>query len=776
MATKSNSNFDSFQFFSPLLLILYLCIGFIPNLEAVDKIAPQWVAMNIINLISLIIFYAYRRKLAIPIISNLFSGMSISYMSFILWAGFSYLYAINPTEVLVNITRQINVIMMFLSMGILLYYLKSRRTFVCWILTIISSIEIYYVLNEALGMINLNGFISSGILKGVTANRNITAFSLAIKIPFILYLINVLKKQGLKIFLAGLIFLILVGLSMIQSRAAFIAVGLILIAYSILNISIYIKGDKNISRIFQIGYFIFPLFLAVFLNQTIIADKGADAISRAGTISFSTNDGSVNQRLRYYSDVLTHVKSNPIFGTGLGNWKIKSIDYDSQDIVGYIVPYHAHSDFIQLGAELGIIGFLLYLSIFLWALFYVIVLIRFSSISVEEKMFLFLMTTALGVYSIDANLNFPIARPQVLVVWTLIMALIMFYYQRFKAQEKKISTNSNIKLFFLFFSFTLLSLSLYITNSVYKSLKGQMFLLQDFNSNQYNIPLNQVASIVPDIPNITVTTIPINSVKARYFFNSKKYKKALALLDKGTVANPYLFYSEILKSQIFEKQGILDSAKVYARKAFFGLPNNDLHSSRYMNLINLTGDRKSLDEAFELLTIKNNLNNWKNYLIIASNFKDMIKDKNLIERANKALEIFPQNGDIKRLHSKIIIGEEALNQSVIHSNKGLEYFNKQDYQNAAIEFEKALNFNPLDFANYENAATSNYMINNFDKALNQIDKVINELNPLNGKCEYIKALIFIKIQDPIGACPFLETSIKSGFSQSENLFNQYCNY
>ena len=43
---------------------------------------------------------------------------------------------------------------------------------------------------------------------------------------------------------------------------------------------------------------------------------------------------------------------------------------------------------------------------------------------------------------------------------------------------------------------------------VYKSLKGQMFLLQDFNSNQYNIPLNQVENITPWIPNITVTTIP----------------------------------------------------------------------------------------------------------------------------------------------------------------------------------------------------------------------------------------------------------------------------
>ena len=54
---------------------------------------------------------------------------------------------------------------------------------------------------------------------------------------------------------------------------------------------------------------------------------------------------------------------------------------------------------------------------------------------------------------------------------------------------------------------------------------------------------------------------------------------------------------------------------------------------------------------------------------------------------------------------------------------------------------------------YENAATANYMIGNLNKAIEQIDIVINDLNPLNGKCEYIKALIYIKMDDPIGACP-----------------------
>ena len=774
MAKYQNSRRDSFDLLSPILLIGYLCLGFIPNWEAVDKIAPQWVGMTLLNLISIISFYYYRVSISNSIKFTLRSSMSVTYICFIIWAGISFFYAINPTEVIVNITRQVNVLIMFLSMAILIFAIKNNRQIIPWIITIILCIELYAVFAEALDMINTSGQINPGFLKGVTANRNITAFSIAIKVPFVLFLIHKLIKVKFKLVLGSIVFLSFLSLAMIQSRASFLAVGIIFISYTTLQI--FFKAKKNIYRVFQMGYIIIPLIAAVIINQTFFANKGADAISRAASISLSTKDGSVNQRLRYYEDVLTHVKSNPIFGTGLGNWKIKSIDYDSKDIVGYIVPYHAHSDFIQLGAELGIIGFLLYLGIFIWAIYYVYILIRYSKITIEEKIFLFLMLTSLGVYSIDANLNFPIARPQVLVVWTLVMALISVYYQKYLYQEKGVSYNNNLNLIFLGISFIILLPSLYVTNTVYKSLKGQMVLLQDFNSNQYNLPLNQVESIVPDIPNITVTTIPINSVKARYFYNAKKYEKAKAFIEKGTKANPYLFYSEILKSQIFEEQGKLDSAKFYAKKAFFGLPNNELHSTRYMNLLNLTADRKSLDEAFELLTKSNNFINWKNYLIIASNFKRKTKDLVLIERAKQAIEIFPENNEIKSLYNKIIIGDDALNQSVNFANKGLEFFNKKDYAKAAIEFEKAATLNHLDYANYENAATAYYMINNFDKALELINKVINELNPLNGKCEYIKALIFIKMQDPIGACPLLKTSLRSGFTASESLYKQYCDF
>jgi len=772
MYQKSPLNFDMLSAVGPLLLILYLCIGFVPNMEAVDKIAPQWIGMTVLNLVSLFIFINYRKPLKEAISRVLNSYLSLFYIVFILWAGLSYFYAINSTEVLVNITRQINVLLMFLSMGIIFSRIKNKSQFISWTLVFILSVEIYAVLNEALEMIK-NGSISGGNLKGVTANRNITAFSIAIKIPFVLYLIGYLRKRILKFLLSIVVFLALLSLSMIQSRASFIAVGIITVGFSLNQIVLYLKQTKKLTSLLSIGYIFIPLLFAIGVNQMLVANKGADVLSRAATISLNTSDGSINQRLRYYEDVLTHITSNPIFGTGLGNWKIKSIDYDSKDIDGYVVPYHAHSDFIQLGAELGIIGFFLYLGIFLWAVYYVYVFIRFSKSSVEEKTFVFLLLVALGVYSVDANLNFPIARPQVLIVWAAIMALIVFYYQKYRASEQSLKFNNKFTSVFLSLSIICLLPSLFVTSKVYESLKGQMFLLQDFNSNQFNVPLNQIDNIVPEIPNITVTTIPINSVKARYYVNAKKYDKALALLESGTKANPYLFYSEILKSQIFQEKGEIDSAKVYAKKAFFGLPNNDLHSSRLINLINLTRDRKSLEEVFQLLTHKNKENNWKNYLIVASILYPP-GDKIIMQRAKKATKLYPSNPEFLELYRQIAVGQSGVNIANGYSAKGLDYFNKQDFKNAAEQFENALQANPLDFAHFENAATSNYMTGNLEKALNQINVVINDLNPLNGKCEYIKALIFIRMGDPIGACPLLATARDSGFSQAQSSFDQYC--
>ena len=727
-------------FFSGILILFYLCIGFIPNFGAVDKIAPQWLVLSCINLVSSIYVFINHKKFETPIRGVFTNPITLFYIIFFIWASGSYFYALNPTEALINIPRHANTLFMLLYLFIFLYQFPDAKRLVVWIIAIILGLEVYSVLNQALEMYQSTGNLDSGKLKGITANRNITAFSIVVKLPFLLLLLNFINKRGLKFLVFILCCFSIFSISIIASRASFIAIGLVSLGYIVLQTFNHFYLKKR--SLHRIVYMIVPIVFSLLFNQFIFSNKNssADVISRAATIKVDGSDNSINQRLRYYDDVLKQIKKSPFLGVGIGNWKIKSIDYDKNDIEGYVVPYHAHSDFIQLGAELGILGFLFYLGIFISAVIICYKLIISKTFPEKDKAYIFMLLIALGVYTIDANLNFPIARPQVLYTLTLILALIGISFSNNKSQVHLKIKRSGIG--FPIIGILIFIPSVSITNTTFKSLKAQMLILQDFNSNKYNLPLNQIETFIPSIPNITVTTIPMDAIKARYYFHYKKYDKALELAEKAKKANPYLRYPEILQSQIYAEKGDREKAWQASKIAFENLPRNLLHASQFINLSIQLGKREAIKDAFSLLTINNNQNNWKNSLIAVSQLFSSGQEP-FVSQAAKAIELFPGNQEIKNLQLIITFGSQRINKAAQFSKKGLDYFNSQDYGQAAIAFEKAINANPMDYAHYENAATSNYLLGNLEKALEQIEVVVNDLNPLNGKCEYIKALIYI---------------------------------
>jgi O-antigen ligase len=768
--SSKQSQINTSNFIPSILILAFLLVGFIPNLEAVDKIAPQWLYLSLINLISGIFLLLNKKSFTERFFKILSSYMSLFYIAFVFWALISYFYAINPTEVLVNIVRHFNTLFMFLYLGIFIYNIKDKNNLLSMAMMLILTIEVYAVMEQALEMYR-GGGINPGQLKGVTANRNITAFSIAIKIPYIFYLIVRTSKKLLKISYAFLIFLSLFSLSMIQSRASFVAailIGLVIITWTIIK---YLKS-KKIKEFFPNLFYLIPLTLALLVNKVSISDKGADAISRAATISLSQADGSINKRLRYYEDVLTHFKSNPLIGVGIGNWKLSSIFYDKEDIDGYIVPYHAHSDFIQLGAELGIIGFLLYLGIFLTAIYFGILILFKSDLNHDSKWFVTLLIASLGVYLIDANLNFPIARPQVLAPWALTMSLIAFYYNSLQTNIKI----RNTKAFNLFplIGVIIMIPSIAITNTTYKSLKGQLSLLRDFNSNKYSIPINKIDNITPDLPNITVTTIPMKTIKARYYINANKLDKALELLNEGIPANPYLFISENLKAQVYLKQGKVDSAFVNARKSFYGLPKNALHASTFAQVLQVKRDVNEAKKVFQVISKKSGPTIWKNFLIVLSQLVPS-GDPDLVNFSTKAVELFPSNKEIFSLKKFAVVGQQKINEANLISQVGLDLFNKKLYVEAAIEFEKASQIDNLEYAHFENAASAYYMAGDIGKAMSLSDIVINNLNPNTGKSEYINALAHISIGGLPRACELLQIAIDLGYTQAQATFDQRCN-
>ena len=763
------TSLDTSNFFPSLLILAFLLVGFVPNLEAVDKIAPQWLYLSINNFLCALFLFYNRKNFKEQFSVILSSFMSITYIGFVLWAGLSYFYAINSTEVLVNIVRHINTLLMFLHLGILLYNFKNKSFLVSLAIMAILSIEVYAVLQEAMQMYKEGG-INPGILKGVTANRNITAFSIAIKIPYVLYLILRSDKLWIKLTFSLLIFLSLFCLTMIQSRASFVAAVLIGLLIFIWSATLYFKS-RSFKEFTPNLFYLAPLILALFFNQILISDKGADALSRAASISISTDDSSVNQRLRYYEDVITHISKNPILGVGIGNWKLTSIKYDKDDIDGYIVPYHAHSDFIQLGAELGILGIFLYILVFIFGAYFAFFILFKSDL--DNKWFVLILLASLGVYFVDANLNFPIARPQVLAPWALTMSLITFYYH--KASNKKENfTKNKIFTFFPILTIILIIPSIIITHTTFQSLKGQLVLLRDFNSNNFSVPLNKIDHFTPELPNITVTTIPMKSIKARYYYNAKKYDKAISLLNEGIPANPYLFFSENLKAQIFLVQGKIDSAHVNAKKAFFGLPKNDLHAATYAQTLQKVGIKEEILNVFDVINEKSSSNIWKNFLIVLSQKIDP-QDSLMIKFCSKAVDFFPDDKELFSLKKLAVVGPEKINQAAAISQSAQQLFNKTLYVEAALEYEKAAKLDQLEYAHFENAASAFFMAGDMEKAINYSDNVINQFNPKTGKSEYINGLAYLNIGDNQKACELLLKSMNFGFNQAKGTYDQHCN-
>ena len=123
--------------------------------------------------------------------------------------------------------------------------------------------------------------------------------------------------------------------------------------------------------------------------------------------NFSGN--SVKMRIGFYKDAIDHFLNEPLFGSGIGTWKILGINYHKDEMVDYQVPYHTHNDFLQILTEVGLIGLSIYLLIFIY-LIYKLLKLFFSKRSDVDKDLIFFIIAAIGIYLWDANINFPRVR------------------------------------------------------------------------------------------------------------------------------------------------------------------------------------------------------------------------------------------------------------------------------------------------------------------------------------------------------------------------------
>lgn len=396
---------------------MFLITYFIPNFYAIDRIGNQWFYLSIVTLLSAI-FLIKNHDLYSNIKSTIFEKTSILYLIFIIWSLVSISFSYNKVEALVTFNQYFSVFLAFVFIKALLSSVPNPIDFLLKLFLILLLTEVVISLYPILKDIENNELVFRSMdYKGAAANINITSFSILYKVPILLYFLTKEKNLFIKAFFTILLFSALFIISILGTRGAYIGVMICIISYLVYLFNANFNSIFKMKKLVIVG----STLIVVLLANLNLTQEENNIITRTASINIKTQDGSVNQRLRYYKQGLNHFIKNPILGVGIGNWKLTSIGYDKNNINGYIIPYHAHNDLIQLLVELGFFGLLFY-ALFI---FYSVKNLFYNSLFDNHINFLFL--GSLLIYLLDSMLNFPIARPISQLFLITFLCLVSLY-------------------------------------------------------------------------------------------------------------------------------------------------------------------------------------------------------------------------------------------------------------------------------------------------------------------------------------------------------------
>jgi O-antigen ligase len=267
-------------------------------------------------------------------------------------------------------------------------------------------------------------FNYTSYLLGITANRNITAASILVKLPLIIIL---LKEKSLlaRLLLYVLFFLCFINILFLSSRAGIISLLFIIFSKFIFDNFQNIK-NFNLRKILSSSSLVF-IFIASYLFFNSNIESGNQVSLNQRLESINLQDESASIRIRFYKQALTYFIQNPFTPIGLGNWKLYSIYLEKENIRSYIIPYVVHNDFLEILVETSIIGVLSYILFFISLL--VLLHASYKKLTKYKKQ-IYLLFIALLVYLIDSNLNFPFYRPIMQINLAVIFILILHYYKK----------------------------------------------------------------------------------------------------------------------------------------------------------------------------------------------------------------------------------------------------------------------------------------------------------------------------------------------------------
>lgn len=391
--------------------------------------------------------------------------------------------------------------------------------------------QIFYYLGEK-GLNNDALYAVSGAM----GNKSLASEFLFLLLPF--NVINYYDYQGKSV--SKLILALLVAsiglIAILQVRTVYLALALFLSAFGISQVPALL--NYSMRQWAKLGISIVA-GIAILLVVLKLTGAWATFSERVNPMNYLTSTSAEERRFVWYKTQLL-IDDHWWRGVGPGNWKVVFPDkglsgaYRMQE--QNIVFTRTHNDYLEIWAELGIIGLLSYLSIFIVGITTCLQLLRKEDASLKREALLLL----LGIigYSIVCFFDFPKERIEHQVILSLTLAWVAWRGHDFLSKWGiPVRTGLQSALGLIFSGIMLFNLVV-----GYYRMKGDYYAYQvALYQNNYPKLIESAQAGKSVFYTLDPSVVPLPWFEGLAYSKSQQMEKAMVSFREAYELNPYCF-------------------------------------------------------------------------------------------------------------------------------------------------------------------------------------------------------------------------------------------
>jgi len=439
--TVSEEGSSSMKLLASVLLIAYGYVTVLtPNWMAFDSNATKFYTFAILNLIVVgLVFFIKEFRERTQLLFGFFTNkIGIAYCLIMVLALLSFTKAIDIEEAILHFFKIFTAFSAAWMVSALVIYNKKSLVHLAVAMTILLCYDFLVTLDGVKGIIK--GISADYNIKGSYSNKNILASAMFIKIPFAIWLFY-FHKNTLRI-IGGIGVLVgTLAIFFMSTRAFYLATiltTLIFITYGAIDYFILKRRETGVKVLMHVGLVVLAFGIFSFVQNYLYPQQVRQSTSFGARLAEVANQENTSNNLRKTAWVITTtdmIPNDPLLGVGIGNWKVRFLQYENSYSPHYIYMYKNHNDFLELTAEAGIFAGLAFLAIFLLAAYY-FVRGTYKNKNPEQEQWFFLPLFGLFAYS------FPQDRPEIQALFGIYVGiavgLAVLYFSKKKGEERKL--------------------------------------------------------------------------------------------------------------------------------------------------------------------------------------------------------------------------------------------------------------------------------------------------------------------------------------------------